>query len=94
MPLTVLEAMACGVPTVASSVGGTPELIADGVNGFLIETKNIGQLRDDLLRLVNDEKLRRSIGRQGRAYAEKHHNWGKVAIEMDGVYRHVSQESA
>jgi glycosyltransferase involved in cell wall biosynthesis len=90
MPLTVLEAMATGVPTIASRVGGTPEIIIDGENGFLIEPKNICQLRDCLVRLATDEELRWSMGQRGRTYVEERYSWRSVAVEMVRVYEQIS----
>jgi glycosyltransferase involved in cell wall biosynthesis len=87
MPLTVLEAMACGVPTIASRVGGTPELIVDGENGFLIEPRNTDELCDRLLRLGLDEGLRRMMGLRSRAYVEKHNSWAIVAMEISPIYQ-------
>jgi len=91
MPLTVLEAMACGVPVIASRVGGTPELITDGENGFLIDPKSVSQLRDCLLRLIKDEKLRRRVGSKGRAYVEEHHSWREVAARMSTLYEQIAE---
>lgn len=62
LPLTVLEAMAARVPTVASNVGGIPELVTDGVDGLLVPPGDATSLASALLRLARDKDLRRSMG--------------------------------
>lgn len=62
LPLTVLEAMAAGVPTVASNVGGIPELLTDGVSGLLVPPGDWSSLASAVLRLACDKDLRRSLG--------------------------------
>lgn len=66
IPNVLKEAMACGVPVVASSVGGIPELVADGRTGILVPPKNAAALADALQRLSEDEPLRHRLGRIGR----------------------------
>lgn len=61
LPMVLLEAMACGVPCVATSVGGIPGLFADG-GGDLIEPGDAGALADALQRLCEDEEVRRRAG--------------------------------
>jgi glycogen(starch) synthase len=66
LPLCVLEAMAHGRPVVASAVGGIPELVEDGVTGFLVPPGDVAALRAALERLLADPVLRRRMGREGR----------------------------
>jgi len=79
MPLTVLEAMACGLPVVASNVSGTPEVVVHGVNGLLVEPGHVGQLSAALTRLLQDEQLAREMGGRARASVEKSSSWDRVA---------------
>ena len=60
-PVAVMEAMSCGVPVVASRIGGTPDMIADGVDGFLVGQGNVADLAAAIQRLARDPALRRSI---------------------------------
>lgn len=65
-PATIKEAMAMGVPVVASRVGGTDEIIADGVDGLLVPPGDRPALRDALLSLIRDEPLRRRLAAASR----------------------------
>lgn len=65
-PVTHLEAMAAGAPVVATRVGGVPEIIQDGVNGFLIPAGHAEPLADALVRLLGDRELARQLSERGR----------------------------
>ena len=67
LPGSVLEAMAAGLPVVASRVGGIPEAVVDGVTGLLVDPGNVSALVERLERLVLDEDLRLRMGAAGRA---------------------------
>lgn len=67
--LAALEAMACEVPVVASSVGGVPEVVTDGETGFLSDVGDIAKMADDSVRLLTDANLRREMGRRARESA-------------------------
>jgi glycosyltransferase involved in cell wall biosynthesis/SAM-dependent methyltransferase len=69
-PVVVLEAMALGVPVVASSVGALPELVQHGINGFLCRPGAIDDFVNRLLRLVNDRPLLARMKEAVRRYAE------------------------
>jgi glycosyltransferase involved in cell wall biosynthesis len=71
MPVSVLEAMAAGLPVVASRVGGVPELVVDGVTGILVRPGDEHELGQALGRLIADAGLRRRLGAAGRARAEE-----------------------
>ncbi len=62
LPMSVLEAMARGIPTVATAVGGIPQAIEDGVNGFLINVDDIEALSERLIALLEDVALRETVG--------------------------------
>lgn len=62
----VIEAMALGIPVVASAVGGIPEVMRDGVDGFLVPPDDPDALADRLLHLLHDPDLRARLGRQAR----------------------------
>ena len=70
LPLVVLEAMACGLPVVASSVDGTPEAVLHGETGFLVDVRSgkvdLEKLRKCIKKLLDDKTLRASMGDKGR----------------------------
>ena len=65
-PYTILEAMSHGLPIVATRVGGVPEAVIDGENGFLVEAKNAQALADKIAVLVEAEEVRKEFGRKSR----------------------------
>jgi len=70
LPRVVMEAMSYGVPVVATRVNGVPEMVEEGVTGFLIEVGDVEALADRLERLLCDSRLRETMGLAGRARAE------------------------
>jgi glycosyltransferase involved in cell wall biosynthesis len=72
MPLSLLESMACGRACVASRVGGIPEIITNGQDGFLVAPANSKELADCLTRLADDSRLRAEFGRRARERIVNH----------------------
>ena len=70
-PISILEAMAAGLPVVACDVGGVGELVADGETGLLVPSADPARLAEALRRLVADPGLRRRLGAVGRARARE-----------------------
>ena len=66
LPLVLLEAMQNGLPIVSTFEGGIPDIVEDGVTGFLVQQKNAEQLADKLEILIKDKSLREQMGRAGR----------------------------
>lgn len=69
--VAILEAMASGIPVVATRVGGIPELVEHGVNGLLIEPNNYEVLAEAILAVLEDANLAARLGRQGRITAQR-----------------------
>ncbi|MCH4821561.1 glycosyltransferase family 4 protein [Gramella lutea] len=79
-PVSVMEAMALGLPIVSTNVGGIPFLIDDGENGLLVEPKNSEAMRIAIERLLGNAKLAEGLSRNGRKSVEKF-DWDKVKAE-------------
>ena len=77
--LVLAEAMACQLPVVASRVGGIPEIVRNGVTGFLTEPGNVSELRDKLELLLNDSTIRETLGLAGRREVLEKFTWHHVA---------------
>jgi glycosyltransferase involved in cell wall biosynthesis len=73
-PMSVLEAMACGRPTVCTAVGGIPEMVEDGVTGYLVAPKDSRRLSERLVSLLSDPQVAPRMGRAGRARIEAEFN--------------------
>jgi glycosyltransferase involved in cell wall biosynthesis len=80
-PVVLLEAMAAGLPVMATEVGGNAELIRHGETGLLVPPGQPGPLRETLARLVMDPRLRRRLGTAGREQA-KRFTWDRVGAEI------------
>jgi len=68
--LVALEAMACEVPVVASRVGGLPEVLTDGVEGFLVEPRDIAKMAECSLKILASPSYRKEMGKRARAKAQ------------------------
>ncbi len=87
--LAALEAMACGVPVVASRVGGLPEVIESGVNGFLHDPQDLEGMAESGTALLTDERLHARICRAGRRTVEERFCADKIVPLYEAYYREV-----
>ena len=85
--MALIEAMACGCPVIASNAGGMPDVVRDGVVGFLFKKGDYKDLREKLERLLNDEGLRREMSLNARKYVEENYSWRAVAEKIGYIYR-------
>lgn len=88
--LVPLEAMACGVPVVASAVGGMLDSVADGGTGTLVPPEDPVALRAAVQSLLADAGLRRRYGRAGRQRVLERYTWARVAAATAEVYRQTT----
>ncbi len=84
LPMSIVEAMACGTPVVSAAVGGIPEIVSHGEHGFLVSGRDPAPFVESCLRLMRDETLRRQMGE--RASAVAHACWS-AATMADGYRR-------
>jgi glycosyltransferase involved in cell wall biosynthesis len=87
MPNVVLEAFASNVPVIATKVGGIPELIDDGVNGFLVPSKDSNALARQLVRLLTDTALQKKFTKNGQTMlVKKNLTWERCAEQYIKLY--------
>ena len=86
-PLKPLEAMAMEKVVVGSDVGGLRELIDDGETGFLVEPGNPPALAKCLSGLIEDETVRRAVGKNAREFVARERDWEKIVARYLNVYR-------
>ena len=91
--LVITEAMAHGVPVVASNRGAPPEIINDGVDGFLVDPAASERLAGVIISLLSDEELRQRIGDKGRERVRKGFRLNTYARAMEKVYMEVLGEN-
>jgi len=89
LPTTLLEAMSCGLPVVATDIGGNDEVISSGVNGFLVPPKCPEDMAKIILRLLDNASLRDRIGRAARRTIEEYYTWDKIADNILKCYESI-----
>ena len=86
-PNAVNEAMASGLPVIATRVGGIPDMVEEGRTALLFDAGDVQQLRQCLIRLVSDPELRKRMGASGREFLVKTGvSWDSTAEEFDSIF--------
>jgi glycosyltransferase involved in cell wall biosynthesis len=93
LPISVLEAMACGTPIVGSAIPGIRDVITDGQDGILVPPESQEQLANAILTLLNDSKLRKRIGQKARQTVTEKYNWDIVLGKIEKLYYEVVRET-
>jgi len=83
---SLLEAMACGLPVIATNVGGAPDLISQGVSGILIHPDAPDELFNALLHLLHNDNLRKQYGERARQIVVDRYDLPKMAERMRNLY--------
>lgn len=86
LSLSLIEGMAVGKPCVGSQVGGIPEVVRDGENGFLVPPGDSKKLADAIGRLLESGELRLSMGQKGKAYMEEKFTASGMADKIERLY--------
>ncbi len=86
-PVSVIEALAAELPVVATRVGGVPDVVRDGEDGFLVEAGATDDLADRLAELAGDPALRAQMGKQGRERVLPRYAVDRLVDDVDELYR-------
>jgi glycosyltransferase involved in cell wall biosynthesis len=86
-PVTAIEALAGGCPVVATRVGGVPDVVTDGEDGFLVEPGDVEGLAERLALLANDPALRAAMGGAGRDRMRSRYAVDRLIDDIDRLYR-------
>lgn len=88
--VAALEAQACGKPVVATAVGGLPEVVQDGVTGFLVPPRDPGAAAAAIAQLVRDEGLRARMGAAARKRVESLYDWNRCVLQRASIYESLA----
>jgi glycosyltransferase involved in cell wall biosynthesis len=88
-PLSIIEAMAAGVPAVATRVGGVPELLEHGKQGFVVSPGRADEAAEAVAQVLRDASLARALGEQGRVRARTRFGLDRMASETLAVYENL-----
>jgi glycosyltransferase involved in cell wall biosynthesis len=88
-PVSVIESLAAERPAVATRVGGVPDVLRDGVDGFLVDVGDTGALADRLAELARDPARRREMGRAGRERVLERYAVARLVDDVDALYREL-----
>lgn len=91
MPYSLIEAMAAGLPIIATTMGGVPDVIEDRVNGFLIPSQHPEQLAQATIKLLSNSKARKKIGRLNRIKAATEYDITIVSKKFSRLYEKLSE---
>jgi L-malate glycosyltransferase len=84
--LVALEAMACEVPVIATRVGGVPEVVRDGTDGFLYDVGNVPSMAEGCLKILSDSRLRATMGESARDRAHREFCSSKIVQQYESLY--------
>jgi glycosyltransferase involved in cell wall biosynthesis len=86
-PVSVIEALAAARPVVATRVGGTPDVVREGVDGFLVELGDVGTIAARLAELAADPELRKQMGEAGRERVHERYAVERLITDTEQLYR-------
>ena len=90
LPVVVPEAMSAGLPIIASNVGGIPVLVKDGGNGILVGERDPDALAVAMMKLIDDQTLRKEYGERSRRIIERNVNYELVAAHFSALYEAIA----
>lgn len=92
-PTTLLEAMSCGLPVVATKVEGNMDLIINNKNGLLVPPKCPKKLAEAIIKLINDRSLQNKLGLNARKYIESNYDWDVITDKFLKIYNLIRDQN-
>jgi glycosyltransferase involved in cell wall biosynthesis len=92
MPNSLLEAMACGLPCVATRVSGNEDLVCDGVNGLLVEPEQPAEMAQALRRMIENAELAQQLGTEARATVVRDYQLTTIVERCLELYHRLLNE--
>jgi glycosyltransferase involved in cell wall biosynthesis len=86
MPISILEALASGVPVVSTNVGGVPHVVANGETALLVDPGDVEQMANEALSILGDERLAKKLMENGLRHVRQF-EWPSVRLKLIDVYR-------
>jgi len=91
--LVLIEAMACSKPVIGTKVGGIKEIIIDGKNGFLVNSKSPTELTKSVEKILSNKSLKNKMGKMSRKIVEKKFDWEIAAKKIEQIYFEIKKGS-
>jgi polysaccharide biosynthesis protein VpsI len=92
-PVSAIEALAAGTPVVANRVGGVPDVVRDGLDGYLVSVGDVEGAAGKLALLANDDALRKQLGESGRARVLERYAVSRLVDDVDRLYRSLLESN-
>lgn len=86
LPLSIIEAMACGLPVIATNVGGIPDLVIQGKTGLLLSESTPDSLSEAIIKLIKNPELSHAMGNKGRQRAQKYFSSDRWIYELEKIF--------
>jgi len=93
-PLTVLEAMSCGIPVIVTRVGILPDMIEDGENGIFVNVNDHQDIASRCIELLSDDRMALRIGMNARMTMLERGKWSQISSEIESIYMRAIQNYA
>jgi glycosyltransferase involved in cell wall biosynthesis len=92
LPISVMEAMAAGLPVVGTDVEGIRDVIIPGQSGLLVENDNADKLANALLLLLSDDAMRSRMGQEAKRLAHSRYSLNRVVTEYGQLFQRLAQQ--